>query len=285
VTLQTVDPDSKLPADLLEMHRAYLRETAGEPPGSETEVTFHLASLLRSEYTAVLFSNKKQQVVGYALYSIRPQYVYLRAFHIRDRYRGKGYGGEAIHRLRREVWQNVASIQIDVFTSDREEIGFWEEVGFRNRSLRLELETAKKSSTRKSCGAVVYRRSIAGPRYLLLEHTNGDHWGFPKGHGTGDETEEETARREIFEETGLKVRFRPGFYERSHYLTPKSRKKEVVCFLARVRTKRVKIEPEEIRDYRWLDYHDARELITFENTRVLLDKAHGFVREGKSKPF
>jgi bis(5'-nucleosidyl)-tetraphosphatase len=285
VTLQTVDPDLELPTDLLEMHGAYLRETAREPPGPETQVAFHLTSLLRSECTAVLFSNSKGEVVGYALYSVQPRYVYLRAFHIRKPYRGKGYGEQAIDRLRRELWRNVASIQIDVFTSDRGEIGFWEEMGFHSRSLRLELETATKSSTRKSCGAVVYRRSVAGPRYLLLKHINGDHWGFPKGHGAGDETEEETARREIFEETGLNVRFRPGFYERSHYLTPKSRKKEVVCFLARVRTKRVRIEPEEISDYRWLGYSAARELITFENTRVLLDKAHGFIKERGAKPF
>ncbi len=267
------------------MHHSYLTETAEELPGSDTDVTFHLSSLLQSDCTAVLFVNKQEKAVGYALYSVQPQYVHLRAFHIRDGARGKGYGEQAIHRLRRELWQNVASIQTDVVTSDRAEIGFWEEMGFRARSIRLELETAKKSSTRKSCGAIVYRRTISGPRYLLLEHTSGDHWGFPKGHGTGDETEEETATREIFEETGLSVHFRPGFYERSHYLTPRSRKKEVVCFLARVHTRKVRIQPDEIRNYRWLTYPDARELITFENTRILLDKAHAFIKDRGAKPF
>ena len=229
-------------------------------------------------------SKKKEQTVGYALYSVHPRYVYLRSFYIKKSFRGKGYGEQAVQSLRRDLWQNVASIRVNVDESDIPGRTFWEGLGFRTRSLRLELETAKKSSTRKSCGAIVYRRAPAGLRYLLLEHVEGDHWGFPKGHGTGGETEEETALREIYEETGLTVRFRRGFYERSHYLTPKSRKKELVCFLARVRFGRVVLQPDEIKSYRWAGYVAARELLTFENTRVLLDKAHAFITH-RGKPY
>lgn len=267
------------------MHQAYLREHAEEPPGSDGDVTFHLTSLLQSDYSGVIFRNKKEDAVGYALYAIHPRYVYLRTFFVSEDYRGKGYGETAINRMRQDLWGNVASIQVDVDESDSAELAFWEKVGFRLRSRRMELETAKKSSMRKSCGAIVYRRALFGLRYLLLEHVDGDHWGFPKGHGTGNETEEETAIREIFEETGLRVHFRPGFYERSHYLTPKSRKKEVVCFLARVRTRNVTLDQKEIRSFRWLSYSDARQLITFENTRVLLDKAHSFITDRGGKPF
>ena len=37
------------------------------------------------------------------------------------------------------------------------------------------------------------------------EHKRSCHWGFPKGHVEKDETDEETAKREVLEETGLKV--------------------------------------------------------------------------------
>jgi len=53
----------------------------------------------------------------------------------------------------------------------------------------------------KSCGAVVYREN-AQVKYLLL-HYGGAHWDFVKGEMEEDESEEETARRELEEETGI----------------------------------------------------------------------------------
>lgn len=38
---------------------------------------------------------------------------------------------------------------------------------------------------------------------LLIKQRYGRHWSFPKGHSEGDETPEEAANREFFEETGL----------------------------------------------------------------------------------
>ena len=63
----------------------------------------------------------------------------------------------------------------------------------------------------KSCGAVVTRKVGNGIEILLIRHKNGGHWAFPKGHVERDETETETALREIWEETGLKVQLDTGF--------------------------------------------------------------------------
>ena len=57
----------------------------------------------------------------------------------------------------------------------------------------------------KSCGAIVYRKYHGNTEILLIKHINSGHWSFPKGHVEGDETEEETAKREIMEETGIDV--------------------------------------------------------------------------------
>ena len=46
---------------------------------------------------------------------------------------------------------------------------------------------------------------------LLIRHKNGGHWAFPKGHVEKKETEEDTALREIREETGLEVLLDTGF--------------------------------------------------------------------------
>ena len=43
----------------------------------------------------------------------------------------------------------------------------------------------------KSCGAVVCRKGENGLEILLIQHKNGGHWAFPKGHVEKKETEEE----------------------------------------------------------------------------------------------
>lgn len=40
---------------------------------------------------------------------------------------------------------------------------------------------------------------------LLIFHKGGKHWGFPKGHKDHQETDLETAKRELKEETGLEI--------------------------------------------------------------------------------
>ena len=54
----------------------------------------------------------------------------------------------------------------------------------------------------KSVGGVIFRRNGENIMYLLLKYRSG-HWDFPKGHVEADESEEETLRREVVEETGL----------------------------------------------------------------------------------
>ena len=46
-------------------------------------------------------------------------------------------------------------------------------------------------------------RARAGPEVLLVHRPRYDDWSFPKGKRDGDETDEETALREVAEETGL----------------------------------------------------------------------------------
>ena len=57
----------------------------------------------------------------------------------------------------------------------------------------------------KSCGGIVYRKFHGNTEILLIKHIKSGYWSFPKGHVENSETEEETAKREIKEETGIDV--------------------------------------------------------------------------------
>ncbi len=56
-----------------------------------------------------------------------------------------------------------------------------------------------------SAGGVVYRRGQEGIEVVLCGRTSEGIWGLPKGTPDANETLEETAVREVNEETGLRV--------------------------------------------------------------------------------
>ena len=64
--------------------------------------------------------------------------------------------------------------------------------------------------TEKSCGAIVYTKDNGSIQYVIIRSKEG-FYGFPKGHMEENETEEETALREVAEETGLTITLVPGF--------------------------------------------------------------------------
>ena len=57
-----------------------------------------------------------------------------------------------------------------------------------------------------SAGGIVYRVTEAGPDFAICGRDSDGVWGLPKGTPNPGETLEETAVREVEEETGLKVR-------------------------------------------------------------------------------
>ncbi len=73
----------------------------------------------------------------------------------------------------------------------------------------------------RSCGAVVFTRVNGEIRYVVVTEKEGAH-SYPKGHMEGNETEEETASREVYEEIGLRPRFIPGFRQEDEYPCGKS---------------------------------------------------------------
>lgn len=129
----------------------------------------------------------------------------------------------------------------------------------------------------KSCGAIVFIRQDK-IKYLIIHNKKGNafgHWGFPKGHVEQNETEFETATREILEETGLTPSFVDSFRVVSTYSPQKGVTKDVVYFLAESTTENVTVQQSEVSEYRWCDFDEAYKLVTHDSG--LLKKANDFL--------
>lgn len=127
----------------------------------------------------------------------------------------------------------------------------------------------------KSCGAIIVYKDNNNNSYkvLLVRNNNGRNYSFPKGHVEKGETEEQTAIREIKEETGLDVEIVDSFREVSDYCPFGNIKKRVVFFMAQAFTDKVVIQKEEIDSYKWVDLFDAHNICTYENDLRVIKKA------------
>ena len=114
----------------------------------------------------------------------------------------------------------------------------------------------------KSCGAICYTREEGAPRVLVICHRYGGHWAFPKGHVEAGESEEETAMREVREETGAQVRVRPGYRE--------------------VTTYSLRAQPEEVRAVCLLPLEEAQRRLTYAADKELLEKAKNMILDEKN---
>lgn len=129
----------------------------------------------------------------------------------------------------------------------------------------------------KSCGGVVYRKYHGNTEILLIKHLNSGHWSFPKGHVENGETEEETAKREIREETGVEVMVDPTFRELVTYSPKKDIQKVVVYFIAKAKNVRLTPQENEIAEAKWVEINLAADLLAYDNDRCIVNKAKKWI--------
>ena len=131
----------------------------------------------------------------------------------------------------------------------------------------------------KSCGVVLFREENSERLFLVL-HYPGGHWDLPKGHVEEDETEHETASRELLEETGIAdLEFVDGYREEisyQHFPKGKLSNKQVIFFLGKTNLSDIRLSHEH-HNFQWLPFEKALAKLTFDNAKNLVKKAKEFL--------
>lgn len=135
-----------------------------------------------------------------------------------------------------------------------------------------------------SCGAVVYTKQDDRILYVIVKSLEG-YYGFPKGHTEDSESEKETALREIYEETGLKVKIIDGFRLISEHKIPNKNDviKRVIYFVAEYDAQTIDYQKEELLGTYLMTYEEAMTAFQFEDSKRILNEANRFI--SSCKPF
>lgn len=146
--------------------------------------------------------------------------------------------------------------------------------------------SARPTDREISAGILVYRKTLEGPKFLLLYHGH-DYWNFAKGKIENEEKSFEAAVRETREETGLTtrdLRFARNFkaYERFNFRrSGKMVYKTVIFYMAETNEPRIRISKEH-QGYGWFLYREASRILgKYRDSHKVLKNAHDFL-QGKS---
>lgn len=118
----------------------------------------------------------------------------------------------------------------------------------------------------KSCGAVIFKDELV----LLIQNKKSKHWSFPKGHKENNETDLETAYREVLEETSLNILIDPTKFEVINYMPAINVSKDVVYFKATYSQGELIPQESEIIGIGWFKIEDALQKITFDQEKQVL---------------
>jgi 8-oxo-dGTP pyrophosphatase MutT (NUDIX family) len=129
-----------------------------------------------------------------------------------------------------------------------------------------------------SCGGIIVRRLDAEPELVLGRRNRDDNrvtWSLPKGTPAAAESPEETALREVAEETGLEVRIVEPVGPIQYFFTQGGRRihKTVHYYLMEATGGDLTAHDHEFDEVRWVAAGEARALMSFPTEREIVDHA------------
>ena len=132
-----------------------------------------------------------------------------------------------------------------------------------------------------SCGAVVYDICDNNIKFLIIKHVLG-HFSFPKGHIENKEKKQFTAIREVLEETGILISIDTNFERANTYCPYNNVVKDVIYFIGKPLSGTIKAQQTEILEVFWADYISARNILTYDYDKKILDDAYRYIIDSNS---
>lgn len=148
---------------------------------------------------------------------------------------------------------------------------------------------AQETEREISAGVIVFRRTEEGPKFLILYHGH-NYWNFPKGKIESEERSWEAAVREVWEETGLRLRdlrFKKNFRAYENFTFRRQNKKifkTVIFYLAETDKVGIKLQTgsegrEKHEGYGWFLFREAQKVLgKYKDSQRILISAKEFIR-------
>jgi 8-oxo-dGTP pyrophosphatase MutT (NUDIX family) len=142
-----------------------------------------------------------------------------------------------------------------------------------------------RTSTATSAGGIVVRYEAGRPHLVIgsrRRERDGRTWTLPKGTPKRDETTEETALREVAEETGLEVRITGPLDSIEYWFVQSGTRihKTVHYFLMEPTGGDLAKHDHEFDQVRWIPFDEAATTLTFETERALVAHAADLLGHG-----
>lgn len=126
------------------------------------------------------------------------------------------------------------------------------------------------SVTVRAAGGVVVRIRGGHAEVLVVHRPRYDDWSLPKGKCEPGESDEDAARREVWEETGYRCRLLEEL-PTVHYTDNRGRPKQVRWWHMEALGDEPFVPNEEVDVLRWCRADEAAGLLTYQQDRDLLD--------------
>lgn len=133
--------------------------------------------------------------------------------------------------------------------------------------------TMAKKPSKTAAGGLLERQMAGGMCLAVVRRTRYGDWVLPKGKPDRDETLEETAVREVREETGCDVRI-VGEHYSIEYVVGRALKVVTFFRMEHVADGHHAIDPSEIEEVVWLLPKQALERLTYETERSVVRQVY-----------
>ena len=142
-----------------------------------------------------------------------------------------------------------------------------------------------------SYGIIPIRKTEQKTEVLLIHQyshiKNNVYWTFPKGHVEGDESPQETAKRELYEETGLQVHefLSEQVFTTEYTFTWEGMlvNKTAAFFVATIQEGETNHQEAEVKDSEWLPLDQVIDKLDYKASHDMFREVMLFLKESSKK--